>query len=99
MITVPVATLSEQGDDGKPMTPEVGDTVDLGGAKALVRSIDGENASIDIKEINGQPVDCGEGQADTPDEMETDGDDAAGLSPEGRSLLRKAGAVDHQSGY
>ena len=56
MTTVPLSALSQTDDAGESVSPEVGDMVDLGKAKAKVDSIDGDTVTLSITEVNGKAV-------------------------------------------
>ena len=56
MIAIPLKALEVDTEDGKGAMPEVGDEVELTGVKGVVRKVDGEEAYVEVKEVNGMPV-------------------------------------------
>jgi hypothetical protein len=69
---IPVNSLSE---DGVP--PEVGDSVDYS-VKGTIQSVSGNNATVKIDSVNGEPV--GEEASESPEEESTEeeGEEGAG---------------------
>ena len=60
MVQVPMQSLARYGADGSSEAPKVGDEIDFQG-KGKLSSIDGENATLELTELNGDPID-GEAQ-------------------------------------
>lgn len=56
MLAIPLKALGMDTEDGKGVTPEVGDEVELTGVKGVVRKVDGEEAYVEVKEVGGMPV-------------------------------------------
>ena len=80
MITVPKSALTDADDAGAAIAPEVGDTVDLVKAQAKVMSIDGDNYSLSIESVNGQPIaSMGDGDNDEAEDGEKSDDMGAML--------------------
>lgn len=53
MIRIPTEAFKE---DDEEMTPEVGDEVNLSGCAGIVKSVDEKTVDLDLKTINGMPV-------------------------------------------
>jgi hypothetical protein len=108
MITVPVSALSDSDDAGNAITPEVGDMVDLGKAQAEVTAINGENASLCIKAVNGKAVaddskcEAGEDEQEGDDKPSADPSDIQSASGDHKmraKLQRAMAKADKESGY
>lgn len=56
MLAIPLKALGIDTEDGKGAMPEVGDEVELTGVKGVVRKVDGEEAYVEVQEVNGMPV-------------------------------------------
>ena len=63
MITVPKSALIDADDAGETLSPEVGDSIDLGGVKAKVRAIKGDNYDLDVESVNGAAIECGKDES------------------------------------
>lgn len=103
MITVPLAAISAPDDKGESVAPEVGDTVDLGGATAKVISVDGDSVELSMESINGTPIKADDPESDEPgpeDSAEVD-DPRTGepMSADGAKLMRSAAKADRLRGY
>jgi hypothetical protein len=72
--TIPIDLLAQ---DGVP--PEQGDTVNFS-VDATVKSVDGDNATVSITAVNGEPVDDSSAEESTEDE---DQDQGAAAPPGG----------------
>lgn len=99
MITVSKAALADTDDTGEAIAPEVGDMVDLGKAKAKVSAINGDDYSLEITEINGQPATyCKKEEPDESDDEKPESDDAD-METMGKNLLAKAERADKRAGF
>lgn len=100
MPTVPLSALSQTDDAGQDVTPEVGDVLDLGKAKARVDSIDGKFATLCLTEVNGKAA-TEHVAADEPDEDEDENMDSAmgdaGHKAMGKMLQREMRSADRRS--
>jgi hypothetical protein len=106
MITVSKKALMDKEDDGSDVGPEVGDVVDLGGVKATVKAMDGDNCSLSIDSINGESCrgykEDAEAKEDGDEDMaaddESDGMGLAGVDmpkdKAGLALRRKVAGMD-----
>jgi hypothetical protein len=92
MIAVPLKALSMDSEDGKPVSPEVGDEVELPRVMGIVRKVDGEEAYVEIKEVGGMGVEYEEPKAQSEDEGESEGEGGSMAMEEGK--LRKM-AMEH----
>jgi hypothetical protein len=102
MLTVPLSALSQPDDSGKDVMPEVGDTVDLSRATAVIKSIDGDKAEISMMSINDAMCDDGDG----PDSEGPSDDDTtesaignAGMEAMKAKLMKAAASQDMKAGY
>lgn len=55
---IPVKAMNEEGEDGKPVMPAVGDEVMLPDVMAVVTAIDGDSMQVKVKSVGG--CDCEE---------------------------------------
>jgi hypothetical protein len=56
MISIPVEALSTDMEDGQQATPEVGDEVVLDDVRGILKKLDGGEAYIEIRSVNGMPA-------------------------------------------
>ena len=56
MISIPVEALSTDMEDGQQATPEVGDEVLLDDVRGILKKLDGGEAYVEIKSVNGMPA-------------------------------------------
>lgn len=56
MISIPVEALSTDSEDGKNVTPEVGDEVTLSDVVGVLKKLDNGEAYVELKSVNGMPV-------------------------------------------
>lgn len=75
-ICVPLAALSEGGETGESIAPEMGDNVPISGGSATVTRIEGDKAYLTVNEINGQQVVADEAPMDDGAEPTPEQDDA-----------------------
>ena len=76
MIAIPLKALEVDTEDGQGAMPEVGDEIELTGVKGVVRKVDGEEAYVEVKEVNGMPVEYEHGkpgEGESEDAMTEDG--------------------------
>ena len=66
MISIPIEALSTDTEDGKGATPEIGDEVLLDDVRGILKKLEGGEAYVEIKSVNGMPA-----------EYEQTGEDAA----------------------
>lgn len=66
MIQVPIKAIADSDEEGNPVHPEPGDTLDLGGVTVKVESIEGDTATVDVQTINGEPVTYAADSTDSP---------------------------------
>lgn len=72
MISIPVEALSTDTEDGKGATPEVGDEVLLDDVRGILKKLQGGEAYVEIKSVNGMPA---EYEQTNEDAMEAKGMD------------------------
>ena len=91
MIKIPLEALKDRGEDNEEVMPEVGDEVSLGDAVGIFKGAEGEMAMIELKSVDGYPVEYGEHEEkpDVEDEKEMDGP----------ALLILAKKADKAAGY
>ena len=70
MISIPVEALSTDTEDGKGATPEVGDEVLLDDVRGILKKLQGGEAYVEIKSVNGMPA---EYEQTNEDAMEASG--------------------------
>ena len=56
MIAIPVEALSTDMEDGQQATPEVGDEVLLDDVRGILKKLQGGEAYVEIKSVNGMPA-------------------------------------------
>ena len=56
MISIPVEALSTDTEDGQQATPEVGDEVLLDDVRGILKKLQGGEAYVEIKSVNGMPA-------------------------------------------
>ena len=56
MISIPVEALSTDMEDGQQATPEVGDEVLLDDVRGILKKLQGGEAYVEIKSVNGMPA-------------------------------------------
>jgi hypothetical protein len=56
MISIPVEALSTDMEDGQQAMPEVGDEVVLDDVRGVLKKLDGGEAYIEIRSVNGMPA-------------------------------------------
>lgn len=56
MISIPIEALSTDTEDGKGATPEVGDEVLLDDVRGVLKKLDGGEAYVEIRSVNGMPA-------------------------------------------
>jgi hypothetical protein len=56
MIAIPVEALSTDMEDGQQATPEVGDEVLLDDVRGVLKKLQGGEAYVEIKSVNGMPA-------------------------------------------
>ena len=56
MISIPVEALSTDMEDGQQAMPEVGDEVLLDDVRGILKKLDGGEAYVEIKSVNGMPA-------------------------------------------
>jgi hypothetical protein len=56
MISIPVEALSTDTEDGNGAVPEVGDEVVLDDVRGVLKKLDGGEAYIEIRSVNGMPA-------------------------------------------
>ena len=56
MISIPVEALSTDMEDGQKATPEVGDEVLLDDVRGVLKKLQGGEAYVEIKSVNGMPA-------------------------------------------
>ena len=91
MIKIPLEAVKDKGEDNGDVMPEPGDEVVLGGTKGIFKGADGDMAMIELKEVDGFPVEYGEHaeKSEAKDEKEMDGP----------ALLILAKKADKAAGY
>lgn len=94
MIAVPLKALSMDSEDGKPVSPEVGDEVELPRVMGIVRKVDGEEAYVEIKEVGGMGVQYEDSKVESEDEGESEGEGEGGSMAMEEGKLRKM-AMEH----
>ena len=72
MISIPVEALSTDTEDGKGASPEVGDEVLLDDVRGILKKLQGGEAYVEIKSVNGMPA---EYEQTNEDAMEAKGMD------------------------
>lgn len=91
MIKIPLEAVKDKGEDNGDVMPEPGDEVVLGGAKGIFKGAEGEMAMIELKSVDGYPVEYGEHEEkpEAEDDKEMDGP----------ALLILAKKADKAAGY
>ncbi|NBS69084.1 hypothetical protein EBT31_09240 [bacterium] len=56
MISIPVEALSTDMEDGQQAMPEIGDEVVLDDVRGVLKKLDGGEAYIEIRSVNGMPA-------------------------------------------
>jgi hypothetical protein len=56
MISIPIEALSTDTEDGKGAMPEVGDEVLLDDVRGVLKKLQGGEAYVEIKSVNGMPA-------------------------------------------
>jgi len=56
MISIPVEALSTDMEDGQQAMPEVGDEVLLDDVRGILKKLQGGEAYVEIKSVNGMPA-------------------------------------------
>ena len=56
MISIPIEALSTDTEDGNGAVPEVGDEVVLDDVRGVLKKLDGGEAYIEIRSVNGMPA-------------------------------------------
>lgn len=82
-ITIPVKAMESDGEDGKPVTPGVGEEIMLPDVMAVVESVDGDNINVRVKSVGG--CECGE--------KEESGEEA---EPTEESVMKMAKEIDEE---
>ena len=90
MLAIPLKALEVDTEDGKGAMPEVGDSIELTGVKGTVRKVDGEEAYVEVTEVNGMPVEYEHGK---PGESE---DEGKPMSDE--DMMKMASKYDAENG-
>ena len=98
MIAVPIEALSVDSEDGKPVSPEVGDEVELPRVMGIVRKVDGEEAYVEIKEVGGMGVEYEDSKGESENEGEPE-DRGESMAEEEDKLRRMAMQEDRENGY
>lgn len=98
MIAVPIEALSMDSEDGKPISPEVGDEVELPKVMGVVRKVDGDEAYVEIKEVGGMGVEYEDSKGKSEDEGEPE-DKGESMATEEDKLRRMAMQEDRENGY
>lgn len=73
MISIPVEALSTESEDGKKVSPEVGDEVTLSDVTGVLKKLDNGEAYVELKSVNGMPVEyeeSGESEEDDTQYMD-----------------------------
>jgi len=70
MISIPLEALATDSEDGKNVMPEVGDEVSLSNVMGVLKKLDNGEAYVELKSVNGMPVEYEEKGEDS--EMEAD---------------------------
>jgi len=68
MISIPLEALATDSEDGKNVMPEVGDEVSLSNVMGVLKKLDNGEAYVELKSVNGMPVEYEEKGEDS--EME-----------------------------
>ena len=68
MISIPLEALATDSEDGKNVMPEVGDEVSLSNVMGVLKKLDNGEAYVELKSVNGMPVEYDEKGEDS--EME-----------------------------
>lgn len=84
MISIPTSALGGNDESGEVVAPEVGDNVTLNNVEAMVKSINGDKAEVEILAVNGEAA-----------EYVERGDS----NPERESILEDAMELDREAGY
>jgi len=90
MLAIPLKALEVDTEDGKGAMPEVGDSIELTGVKGTVRKVDGEEAYVEVTEVNGMPVEYEHGKPG-----ESDGEESP-MSDE--AMMKMAAKHDAENG-
>lgn len=86
---VPVASLAMPGEDDKLNNPGVGDPVQMM-AEGTVSRIEGENAYVSVKSVNGKPVDSeGAMTTNTPESDESGDNEFAALQQQASQMPQR----------
>lgn len=93
MIKIPLEAVKDKGEDNGDVMPEPGDEVMLGGAKGIFKGAEGEMAMIELKSVDGYPVEYGEKEDDDNGEPESE------KEMDGPALLILAKKADKAAGY
>ena len=56
MISIPIEALSTDTEDGKGAMPEIGDEVLLDDVRGVLKKLDGGEAYVEIRSVNGMPA-------------------------------------------
>ena len=56
MISIPIEALSTDTEDGKGATPEIGDEVLLDDVRGILKKLEGGEAYVEIRSVNGMPA-------------------------------------------
>lgn len=94
MIKIPIEAVKDKGEDNGDVMPEPGDEVTLGGTKGIFKGADGAMAMIELKEVNGYPVEYGEHEGDDEEKPMKEG-----KGMDGPALLILAKKADKEAGY
>lgn len=73
MISIPVEALSTDSEDGKKVSPEVGDEVTLSDVTGVLKKLNNGEAYVELKSVNGMPVEyeeSGESEEDDTQYMD-----------------------------
>lgn len=80
---IPVKAIQDDGEDGKPVMPAVGDEVMLPDVMAVITAIDGDSMEVKVKSVGG--CDCGDHE-----------DKAESAEPTEESVMKAAMEADEE---
>ena len=90
MISIPVEALATDSEDGKEVTPEVGDEVTLSEVKGVLKKLNNGEAYIELKSVNGMPVEYEEkGESEEDDTQYMDADKMRKMAEKHDSMMEE----------
>ena len=73
MISIPVEALSTDMEDGQQAMPEVGDEVLLDDVRGVLKKLQGGEAYVEIKSVNGMPAEYEKAGKESMEPMDEEG--------------------------